>query len=97
MSTKGERLTGLGDLIAALTWPIDVVQELKEMEDEPDAVTDYASLLRAQREYKVISVYTIASTRWAANHPRQAIMLHTAGPLRFLLALMLPSLAKPRK
>lgn len=43
----------LGDLMAALTWPIDVAQELKEMEDEPDAVTDYASLLRAQREYKV--------------------------------------------
>ncbi len=46
-------LMGLGDLIAALTWPIDVVQELKEMEDEPGVVTDYASLLRAQREYKV--------------------------------------------
>ena len=50
---RGEKLMGIGDLIAALTWPIDVQQELKEMEDEPDAVTDYASLLRAQREYKV--------------------------------------------
>jgi replication fork protection complex subunit Tof1/Swi1 len=44
---------GLGDLIAALTWPIDVQAELKEMADEPDAVTDYATLLRAQVEYKV--------------------------------------------
>jgi hypothetical protein len=42
-----------GDLIAALTWPIDVAQELKEMQDEPDIITDYASLLRAQLEYKV--------------------------------------------
>jgi len=29
------------------------MQELKEMEDEPDIVTDYVSLLRAQVEYKV--------------------------------------------
>jgi replication fork protection complex subunit Tof1/Swi1 len=40
-------------LIAALTWPIDVQAELKEMADEPDAVTDYATLLRSQVEYKV--------------------------------------------
>jgi replication fork protection complex subunit Tof1/Swi1 len=43
----------IGDLIAALTWPIDVAQELKEMADGPAVVTDYASLLRAQQEYKV--------------------------------------------
>ncbi|WVQ93115.1 hypothetical protein IAU59_000179 [Kwoniella sp. CBS 9459] len=66
------------DLIAALSWPIDVASELKEMEDEPDVVTDYASLLRAQVEYK-------------------ATILQSSGPLRCLLALMLPSLAKPRK
>lgn len=29
------------------------MQELKEMEDEPDVVTDYVSLLRSQVEYKV--------------------------------------------
>ncbi|WOO84917.1 Topoisomerase 1-associated factor 1 [Vanrija pseudolonga] len=40
------------DLIAALTWPIDVAKELKEMEEEGPVVTDYASLLRAQVEYK---------------------------------------------
>jgi replication fork protection complex subunit Tof1/Swi1 len=49
----GARLMIQGDLIAALTWPIDVAQELKEMEDEPNVVTDYATLLRAQIEYKV--------------------------------------------
>ena len=42
-----------GDLVAALTWPIDVQKELKELDDEPDLVTDYQSLLRAQMEYKV--------------------------------------------
>ncbi|WVR08981.1 hypothetical protein IAU60_006041 [Kwoniella sp. DSM 27419] len=66
------------DLMAALTWPIDVASELKEMEDEGDVVTDYATLLRAQVEYK-------------------ALFLHSGAPLRCLLALMLPSLAKPRK
>jgi replication fork protection complex subunit Tof1/Swi1 len=39
--------------MAALTWPIDVAQELKELADEPDVVTDYASLVRAHVEYKV--------------------------------------------
>ena len=48
------------------------------MEDEPDVVTDYASLLRSQVEYK-------------------AMILQTAEPLRCLLALMLPSLAKSKK
>ena len=43
------------DLLAALTWPIDVAQELKELaEDDVDVVTDYASLLRAQVEYKAL-------------------------------------------
>lgn len=43
------------DILAALTWPIDVAQELKELaEDDADVVTDYASLLRAQVEYKLL-------------------------------------------
>jgi len=57
----------IGDLIAALTWPIDVAQELKEMQDGPAVVTDYASLLRAQQEYKVCtswrSPYEVADDR----------------------------------
>ncbi|WVO15560.1 hypothetical protein L204_103220 [Cryptococcus depauperatus] len=47
------------DLIAALTWPIDVAQELKEMEDEGSVVTDYASLLRAQMEYKALFLKSV--------------------------------------
>ncbi|AAW44173.2 conserved hypothetical protein [Cryptococcus deneoformans JEC21] len=66
------------DLIAALTWPIDVAQELKEIEDEGPVVTDYASLLRAQLEYK-------------------ALFLKTTKPLKSILSLMVPCLAKPRK
>lgn len=70
--------TSTGDLIAALTWPIDVAQELKEIEDEGPVVTDYASLLRAQLEYK-------------------ALFLKTTKPLKSILSLMVPCLAKPRK
>jgi len=45
------------DLLAALTWPIDVQQELKDMMDDTEAVvTDYASLLRSQVEFKVCLV-----------------------------------------
>lgn len=44
--------TSLADLLAAMTWPIDVAAELKEMEDEPEGTTDYSSLLQAQLEYK---------------------------------------------
>jgi replication fork protection complex subunit Tof1/Swi1 len=42
------------DLLAALTWPIDVQRELQDMlEDAEVVVSDYASLLRSQVEYKV--------------------------------------------
>lgn len=42
------------DLLAALTWPIDVQQELRDMLDDGDAATsDYATLLRKQVEFKV--------------------------------------------
>ncbi|KAG8868501.1 Topoisomerase 1-associated factor 1, partial [Tulasnella sp. 331] len=40
------------DLITAMTWPIDVAEELKEMDDEIDARTDYTTLIQAQRSYK---------------------------------------------
>ncbi|CAK9781717.1 hypothetical protein CC85DRAFT_324759 [Cutaneotrichosporon oleaginosum] len=42
------------DLVAALTWPIDVAAELKELQDEGPVVTDFASLLRAHVEYKAM-------------------------------------------
>ncbi|KAG8990291.1 Topoisomerase 1-associated factor 1 [Tulasnella sp. JGI-2019a] len=40
------------DLITAMTWPIDVAEELKEMDDEIDTKTDYTTLIQAQRSYK---------------------------------------------
>jgi hypothetical protein len=40
------------DLITAMTWPIDVAEELKELDDEMDGSTDYTTLIEAQRSYK---------------------------------------------
>ncbi|KAG8943281.1 Topoisomerase 1-associated factor 1 [Tulasnella sp. 424] len=40
------------DLITAMTWPIDVAEELKELDDELDGKTDYTTLIEAQRSYK---------------------------------------------
>ncbi|KIR40249.1 topoisomerase 1-associated factor 1 [Cryptococcus deuterogattii 99/473] len=75
---RGEWGRKVALVASALTWPIDVAQELKEIEDEGPVVTDYASLLRAQLEYK-------------------ALFLKTTKPLKSILSLMVPCLAKPRK
>jgi hypothetical protein len=64
------------------------------MADEPDVVTDYATLLKAQVQYKVCSQCSFVPM-WSADS--QAILLQTNRPLRAMLALMLPSLAKHRK
>lgn len=42
----------VADLITAMTWPIDMAEELKELDDELDARTDYTTLIQAQRSYK---------------------------------------------
>ena len=44
------------DLITAMTWPIDVAEELKELDDEIDAKTDYTTLLHAQLRYKAATL-----------------------------------------
>src|ERR1700745_1921682 len=43
------------DLITAMTWPIDLAEELRELEDEideSDHPPDYTLLIQAQRSYK---------------------------------------------
>lgn len=35
-----------------MTWPIDVAEELQELDDNLDAKTDYTTLLHAQLSYK---------------------------------------------
>jgi replication fork protection complex subunit Tof1/Swi1 len=40
------------DLLTAMTWPIDMAEELKELDDELDQGTDYTQLLLSHRLYK---------------------------------------------
>lgn len=35
-----------------MTWPIDVAEELQELDEDLDAKTDYTALIRAQLTYK---------------------------------------------
>lgn len=40
------------DLVTAMTWPIDMAEELKELDDELDKGTDYTQLLQSHLDYK---------------------------------------------
>lgn len=48
-----------------MTWPIDVAEELKELDDELDGKTDYTTLIEAQRSYKaaMLNVGVISALR----------------------------------
>ncbi|KAG9123429.1 Topoisomerase 1-associated factor 1 [Ceratobasidium sp. 392] len=47
-----KKAVACADVIAAMTWPIDIAQELKELDEQYDEKTDYATLLLAQLHYK---------------------------------------------
>ncbi|KAF9516043.1 hypothetical protein BS47DRAFT_1443938 [Hydnum rufescens UP504] len=51
-AVEDKRAIACADLITAMTWPIDVAEELKELDEEVDVGTDYTLLLRAQLSYK---------------------------------------------
>lgn len=40
------------DIITAMTWPIDLAEELKELDEEFDKSTDYTQLLQSHLHYK---------------------------------------------
>ncbi|KAG8738044.1 Topoisomerase 1-associated factor 1 [Ceratobasidium sp. 414] len=47
-----KRAIACADVVAAMTWPIDIAEELKELDEQHDEKTDYATLLLAQLHYK---------------------------------------------
>ncbi|KAK2463336.1 hypothetical protein APHAL10511_004647 [Amanita phalloides] len=49
---EDKRAIACADLITAMTWPIDMAEELRELDDELDRGTDYTQLLRSHLEYK---------------------------------------------
>ncbi|KAG6865098.1 hypothetical protein C0991_005153 [Blastosporella zonata] len=50
---EDKRAIACADLITAMTWPIDMAEELKELDDELDKGTDYTQLIDSHLHYKV--------------------------------------------
>jgi replication fork protection complex subunit Tof1/Swi1 len=49
---EDKRAIACADLMTAMTWPIDMAEELKELDDELDQGTDYTQLLLSHLNYK---------------------------------------------
>ncbi|TFK68164.1 timeless-domain-containing protein [Pluteus cervinus] len=49
---EDKRAVICADLITAMTWPIDMAEELKELDEELDKGTDYTQLLLSHLHYK---------------------------------------------
>lgn len=49
---EDKRAVACADLITAMTWPIDLAEELKEMDEELDRRSDYTQLLSSHLRYK---------------------------------------------
>ncbi|KAI0322279.1 timeless protein-domain-containing protein [Amylostereum chailletii] len=49
---EDKRAIACTDLITAMTWPIDLAEELKELDDEMDRGVDYTQLLQSHLYYK---------------------------------------------
>ncbi|ESK95053.1 topoisomerase 1-associated factor 1 [Moniliophthora roreri MCA 2997] len=49
---EDKRAIAVADLLTAMTWPIDVAEELKELDDELDKGADYTQLLQSHLHYK---------------------------------------------
>jgi replication fork protection complex subunit Tof1/Swi1 len=46
------------DLVTAMTWPIDLAEELKELDDEADRGADYTQLIQSHIYYKAALLHT---------------------------------------
>lgn len=55
---EDKRAIACADLITAMTWPIDMAEELKELDDELDKGTDYTQLLQSHLHYKAALLKT---------------------------------------
>ncbi|KAF9266348.1 timeless-domain-containing protein [Marasmius fiardii PR-910] len=49
---EDKRAIAVADLLTAMTWPIDLAEELKELDDQLDKGTDYTQLLQSHLHYK---------------------------------------------
>jgi len=51
-NVEDKRAISCADLVCAMTWPIDLAEELKELDDVLDRGTDYTTLLQSHLQYK---------------------------------------------
>jgi len=49
---EDKRAISCADLMTAMTWPIDMAEELKELDEDLDKGTDYTQLLQSHLHYK---------------------------------------------
>ncbi|KAJ4477289.1 timeless protein-domain-containing protein [Lentinula aciculospora] len=49
---EDKRAIACADLMTAMTWPINLAEELKELDDELDSKADYTELLQSHLHYK---------------------------------------------
>lgn len=49
---EDKRAIAAADLMTAMTWPIDMAEELQELDEELDKGTDYTQLLQSHLHYK---------------------------------------------
>ena len=50
---EDKRAISCADLMTAMTWPIDLAEELKELDEELDKGTDYTQLMQSHLHYKM--------------------------------------------
>ena len=50
---EDKRAISCADLMTAMTWPIDLAEELKELDEELDRGTDYTQLMQSHLHYKM--------------------------------------------
>ncbi|EAU83799.2 topoisomerase 1-associated factor 1 [Coprinopsis cinerea okayama7 len=55
---EDKRAIACADLMTAMTWPIDVAEELKELDDEIDEKADYTQLIESHLTYKAALLKT---------------------------------------
>ncbi|KAG6380363.1 timeless protein-domain-containing protein [Boletus reticuloceps] len=51
---EDKRAIACADLVTAMTWPIDVASELRELDEELDKGTDYTQLMLSHLNYKAV-------------------------------------------
>lgn len=55
---EDKRAVACADLMTAVTWPIDIAEELKELDEVMDKGTDYTQLIQSHLRYKAAIVRT---------------------------------------